>query len=529
MKIRSKLLLSNFVVVFIALSITLFFVYQLLAIQELAIYVSQNLKSNGIDLNDSIQRVIFVFILGILAFLILAYLFIWNFSKIFVKPLNELQQATKEITGGDLTRKVDVNSKDEFKDLANSFNLMTSKLKDTIEGIEATVQERTVELEKQKRSTLVALQNIREEKAEKDALLVAIGEGIIATDINAHVIFINPTAEQILGWKASEIIGKRIYDFLKMVDENGIEIPEQNRPIYLALKIGQKVVGSVQETYYYVKQDGGKIPVSIAVTPVKLGGQLVGAINVFRDIVREKAVDRVKTEFVSLASHQLRTPLSSINWYVEMLLSGDAGKITKKQKECLEEIFVSNKRMSELVGSLLNVSRLELGIFAVNIEDCDVEKICKSVFKEMIHEVKLKKIKIFEKYDENLQLLKTDKKLLRIIVQNLLSNSIKYTPEKGNVYLLVEQQEKDIMIEVKDTGYGVPQKDQQKIFQKLFRAENVKKKTTDGTGLGLYIVKSIVEQLGGKIWFISEENKGTDFFVTLPISGVKSKERKSLV
>jgi len=529
MKIRSKLLLSNFIVILIALSITAFFVYQLLAIQDLIAYVTNNVKSVGIDLNDSIQRVIFVFVLGTLAFLISAFLFIWNFSKVFIKPLNELQQATKEITNGDLARRVEVKSKDEFKDLANSFNIMTSKLKDTIEGIENTVKERTAQLEAQKRSTLVALQNTREEKAEKDALLTAIGEGIIATDINARVIFVNPTAEQLLGWKASEVVGKKLFDFLKMVDEKGVETPEQSRPVYLALKIGQKVVGSVQETYYYVKRNGEKLPVSIAVTPVKLGGQLVGAINIFRDIVKEKAVDRAKTEFVSLASHQLRTPLSSTSWYVEMLLAGDAGKITKKQKEYLEEIFVSNKRMSELVSSLLNVSRLELGTFAVNVEDCDVVKTCKSVLKEMSHEIKLKKIKISEEYDDNLNLLKTDHKLLRIIIQNLLSNSIKYTPESGGIHLLVEQQEKNVMIEVKDTGYGIPRKDHTKVFEKLFRAENVKKKEIDGTGLGLYIVKSIVDQLGGKVWFISEEDKGADFFVTLPISGLKSKEGKSLV
>jgi len=376
-----------------------------------------------------------------------------------------------------------------------------------LEEVEQKVKDRTSELE--------------EEKAETNALLTAIGEGVIATDINTNVIFINPSAEEILGWKSEEVMGKKIYDFLKMTDEKGDFMPENERPFYLALKIGQKVESSVQKTYYYTRRSGVKFPVSISVTPVKMNGKIIGAIDIFRDIIHEKETDRAKTEFVSLASHQLRTPLSSINWFTEMLLAGDAGKLTKSQKEYLGEIQESNRRMVELISSFLNVSRIDLGTFPSVLEPCDVKEISKSVLLELSSVIKEKKMKVEEEYDKKVEKINTDSKIIRIVFQNLLSNAIKYSPENCKISVSTEKQDDDVLITVKDTGYGIPKKDQSKIFGKLFRAENIKGKETDGNGLGLYIVKSILEQIGGKIWFISEENKGTAFYVTIPILGKK--------
>jgi signal transduction histidine kinase len=205
-----------------------------------------------------------------------------------------------------------------------------------------------------------------------------------------------------------------------------------------------------------------------------------------------------------------------------MLLAGDAGKITKEQKDYLEEVYSSNKRMVELVNSLLNLSRLDLGTFTVNPEACDLTEISKNVLKELSSIIKTKKMKIEQDYEKGLKEIKVDKKLTRMIFQNLLTNALKYTPDKGKVSVSIKQEEKNILIEVKDTGYGIPKKDQPKIFGKLFRADNVKNET-DGTGLGLYIVKSILEQSGGRIHFVSEENKGTSFFVKIPLSGMKAK------
>jgi len=220
----------------------------------------------------------------------------------------------------------------------------------------------------------------------------------------------------------------------------------------------------------------------------------------------------------------LRTPLSAVNWYTEMLLAGDAGKINKTQKQYLKEVYNSNKRMVELVNALLNVSRIDLGTFAIHPELCDIKKIADSVLSELTHAIEAKKMKIKKSYDKKLPKMNVDQKLIRIIFQNLLTNAIKYTPEGGKVFVSIEKQNDDALIKVSDTGYGIPKKDQPKIFEKLFRSDNIRSKETDGTGLGLYIIKSILEYSGGKISFESEENKGTTFFVTIPLSGMKAKE-----
>jgi signal transduction histidine kinase len=237
-------------------------------------------------------------------------------------------------------------------------------------------------------------------------------------------------------------------------------------------------------------------------------------VNVFRPM---ELIDKAKTEFVSLASHQLRTPLTSIGWYAEMLLAEDAGSINDEQKNYLNEIYKGNQRMVELVNSLLNVSRIDLGTFAIDPEAVNLEMLAQSVAQEQRPQTVAKKITLTLELAQSLPTMNADPKLLRIILQNLLSNAIKYTPDEGNVTLRINSKDKKVFIEVADTGYGVPDDQKDKIFTKLFRADNVREKDTEGTGLGLYLVKAIVEETGGSVWFESEQNKGTTFFVTLPI------------
>lgn len=245
----------------------------------------------------------------------------------------------------------------------------------------------------------------------------------------------------------------------------------------------------------------------------------------YQDITKEQEVDQAKTEFVSLASHQLRTPLSAINWYSEMLLSGDSGKLNQQQQELMQQVADSNRRMIDLVGSLLNVSRIDLGTFAVDPVPTDFKAVAESVLGELQAPIATKNLKVTTWYAPELPLIPADPKLLRMVFQNLLSNAVKYTPEKGEIRLAVgpEPSGKEVRITVADTGFGIPLNAQEKIFTKLYRADNAREKDADGNGLGLYIVKSIVEQSQGKIWFESQENKGTTFFVHLPLSGMRKK------
>ncbi len=206
-----------------------------------------------------------------------------------------------------------------------------------------------------------------------------------------------------------------------------------------------------------------------------------------------------------------------------MLLAGDAGKLNKEQKQFIDEIYAGNQRMVALVNALLNVSRLELGTFMIDPTPIDLKEMAQSVIKELEPGIKEKKLKITSLFDKKLKKINLDSGLTRMIFQNLLSNAIKYTPNKGSVKLTIKEEKKNVLISVSDTGFGIPKDQQDKIFTKLFRASNVREKNTEGTGLGLYIIKSIVENSNGNIYFISEEKKGTTFFVSLPLSGMQKK------
>lgn len=261
------------------------------------------------------------------------------------------------------------------------------------------------------------------------------------------------------------------------------------------------------------------------------------ADGILSNITKEKSIDVAKSEFVSLASHQLRTPLSTINWYAELLLGGDIGKLTVGQKKIVKEIFQSNQRLVKLVDALLNISRIEMGSYAIIPEKISLQTVLKEVLRDLSEKIQEKHIDISIQFSKKIPTLFLDINLIRIILQNLISNAVKYSQEKGSVDVKIEFIQKadtisetapkisdSILIRVTDSGCGIPEDQKTLIFSKLFRASNVQEKGFDGNGLGLYIVKSIIEQTGGKIWFESKENIGSVFFISLPTKPIKARQ-----
>lgn len=391
---------------------------------------------------------------------------------------------------------------------------------------------RNVTVEKENRDRLAAA------KAQDEAILASIGDGLVVVDAQGNYLYFNEPARHMLG-----IAMVKVHN-LSESDSSGVyysddlkqPVPPQDLPLARALR--GEFVDKVQLFIQHPLLNPGIYITTTARPMIDEEGKILGGVLIFHDITRDKEIDKAKTEFVSLASHQLRTPLSAINWYTEMLLTGDAGSVNSEQKQYLDEVAHASQRMIELVNSLLNVSRIDLGTFAVEPAVTNVIEIAQSVVKELVPQITEKQLLIKEQYDPTTPTLKADPKLLRIIFQNILSNAVKYTPEKGKITVAVTVQlqtksygsygkgvEKEgIMITISDTGYGIPAQQQDKIFSKLFRADNVRAKDTEGTGLGLYIVKAIVDQAGGTIRFDSVENKGTTFYITLPLIGMKKKE-----
>jgi signal transduction histidine kinase len=267
---------------------------------------------------------------------------------------------------------------------------------------------------------------------------------------------------------------------------------------------------------------------AISYVPFFFGAQFYGGMWTFKDVTEEHKVDQMKTEFVSLASHQLRTPLTSIKWYTELLLDKQSGALNDAQGSYLKEIDEATARMVELVNSLLNVSRDELGTFAIEPKVTDLLHVMDVAVKEQEPTFKEKAQNFVFKHPDMIAPISIDEKITHIIIQNLLSNAHKYTPEKGSITLtanVVGTKETNGYVEIMcaDTGYGIPKSQQSRIFSKLFRADNVRTLDVEGTGLGLYVMKTVIDAAGCSISFTSEENKGTTFTFRIPLSGMQSR------
>lgn len=372
--------------------------------------------------------------------------------------------------------------------------------------------------------------------SQMDAILSLMSEGLIAFNSNSEVTIMNQAASILLRIAAQDALGKEVHHILPLYQGN-VRIERDASPITKAMSNGVYNI-KIADDYYLEDKNGKKIPISLSAA-VLLGKEHTSDLKglvMFKDVTADKVIDKAKSEFVSLASHQLRTPLSAINWYTEMLLAGDAGALTTEQEKYLKEVYAGNRRMVDLVNALLNVSRLELGTFIIEPKSTDVLAMVKSVLSEVSSLAREKKITVDESFASDIPQFLADEKLLRMVFQNLISNAVKYTPVGGNVSLTLgvyrgggmfndkQLLEDTLAFSITDSGIGIPLHQQNKIFSKLFRADNAKESEAEGTGLGLYIIKSIVDHSGGRIWFRSEEGRGTSFYVTFPLSGMRKKE-----
>lgn len=466
-------------------------------------------RSRVIESQNRTTIFVLVFFASSTAVLILTLSLIW-FS--IAKPLITLKEAALRIASLDFsstttTTTTGINSKDEIGQLARAFNEMVVKLKESYAGLEQKVRDRTWDLEKYK----LAIENTT--------------EMVVITDEKGTVVYGNKAIEKITGYSSDEAIGIKAGKLWGGNMEKSFY-----EKMWKTISVDKKTfTGELTNK----RKNGENYTANLIISPIlSESGQILFYVAVERDITKEKNIDKAKTEFVSLASHQLRTPLSTVNWYTEMLLAGDVGKVTPQQKKYLDEVYHSNQRMISLVNALLNVSRIELGTFVIEPKPTDIVKLAQSVILEQKPQIDEKKLNVVFLLGKNIPVLQADPKLLRMVVQNLLSNAVKYTPGKGKIELslALDNEKKAVLLKISDTGYGIPKPQQDKIFTKLFRADNVREKDTEGTGLGLYIVKSIVEQSRGKIWFSSKggsasggESGGTTFYVTLPLDGMKRK------
>jgi two-component system sensor histidine kinase VicK len=357
----------------------------------------------------------------------------------------------------------------------------------------------------------------REEILEH-AIINHMAEAMFVTDLSGNIIIINEIAKETLGYDIEDdLFGKNVFTFIEWRDKNGEKVGIENNPVTRVIKSKEMLRITFSDGWSGVRKDGKAFPVRVYVSPVKLMNKVKAIVVVFHDATRERRIDEIKSDFISVASHQLRTPLAVSTLHAEMLLAGHAGELGEEQKEYIKEIQLYNKKMADLLNVFLSVSKIEMDTFTTSNEPLDVNEILEEVVRETGVEIIDKDIELSKQYFVKLPKVVGDRELLRASFQNILSNAVKYSNSKGKVFVETKISGTNVLVKIKDSGLGIPESDKSRVFMKLYRGKNVRKIDSKGTGLGLYIAKSFIEKMNGQIWFDSEENAGTTFFISLPV------------
>ena len=435
------------------------------------------------------------YLMILLVIFLLAATLIPLFSILFMKkaivdPIKRLNAVTQKITEGDLTKRADVASRDEIGELSTSFNSMTEKLVDSNRSLEGKVKE------------------LSEEHGRLSSLVESVKLGVVMVDLRLTVILANSAAKTIFGKELPKDLSfKDISEKIK----GSVNI-SQALSYYVhagkPLNIQEVMIG---ENYYRLFMS----PVRDIVEHI-----FIGAVVVMEDVTEQKKLDKMRTEIVSITSHQLRTPATIVKGNLEMVLGGDVGKVTKAQRELLDDTYLGNERMIHLINDLMDAAKINEGKLVFPLEPVRLEDVVEEVVKENVPFAKEKNVELdFIRPSAPLPMVKINSQRVKQVFQNIIDNAVKYSAvgDKGKVEVGVTEDKGFLRLSVKDNGIGIPKADQGKIFERFSRGSNsTKLDPGGGSGLGLYIAKAVVEQGGGKIWFDSVEGKGTSFYTTFP-------------
>jgi len=344
------------------------------------------------------------------------------------------------------------------------------------------------------------------EKKKTEAVIRSVAEGLVVVDSEGKVIMMNPAAERLLGASGNDKIGKSLLDNLK--EEHLLSLARGSRD------------AEDREIELVSKRDETKkvLRASSAVVENE-NGQTVGMVSVLSDITKQKELDRMKDNFVASVSHELRTPLVAIGKSISLILNKNAGEISPTQEQFLTIAERNLKRLGLLVNDLLDLSKLEAGRIELKAQPSSIDKIIYESIATLKTWAETKSINIQTKIQEGLPEVNIEENRIIQVLNNLIGNAIKFTPENGNIIIEARpsNRERTLEVSVADTGVGIAKEDLGKIFDKFYQSGERVSTDISGTGIGLTIAKEIVELHRGKIWAESEEGKGAKFTFTLPL------------
>lgn len=457
----------------------------LITINEKAMFNGKN-NTNSIATNS-----MYLILVLSIATVSISILFSVYFLNRLLKPVNLLTETVKKVKEGDLNQTSPIISDDEIGTLAMEFNNMTRRL---------------LEFEQSSKGKLMS------EKNRSLAIVKSLFDPIMVLDTNYRVMLLNSACEQFFNINEELVLNKHflqsiknseLYDFIVSVVEN----KEENKEKIISFN-------RENETFYF----------NVIITLIMDKGAVInGFVVLFRNITGFKNLERIKTDFISTVSHELKTPLTSVIIGTNLILDENVGPLTPKQKNIIIAMKEDGEKLEGLVTNLLEISKLESDKAVFNFIPISIQDIIKSCIKEFEEAAREKNIAFYIEIADILPMIKADYEKICWVLNNLVSNALKYTNDGGSITIgaSVNTEDKYVSIYVKDTGIGIPEKYQEKIFEKFYRINQDDE--IPGTGLGLAIAKEIVEAHGGIIWCESKLNKGSRFTFTLEIAkdGIK--------
>lgn len=488
------------------------------------IVVFEEPASEALSIVNYISNILLISYAGLFVVVVIVGII---FSVHLTKPIEQLRKAANMLQKGALETRTAIRSGDEIEELGTAFNTMASHLQTSFQQIQ--LQKHRSDIAAQlllKRDLDIRLINeelesekavIMGERNKLSVILSGIEDGVIAVDLHHNILTFNTAAERLTGWKAQEVVGKPLKDVISVFEQNEEVLPDIYCPIrvdgyegVVAKKDEVKIVGLNGQSAF-VKLIAGSI------TEGKIVG--LGCILTLHDITKEKELEEMKLDFVSMAAHELRTPLTSMLGYLSVFTKESSDKFTGEEGLFLNRIKIAAQQLSALVENLLNVSRIEKNTMTVNKVPTSWHELVQQVVSEFQQRAAEKQI--------TLTLIEPSKPIPRVLVDslrvtevlnNLIANAINYSPVGSTVTVREEEKDGMVITHIQDTGHGIPKEALPHLFTKFFRVSGKLEQGSKGTGLGLYISKSIVELHNGKIWVVSEFGKGSTFSFSLPVA-----------
>ncbi|MBI2315002.1 PAS domain-containing protein [Candidatus Daviesbacteria bacterium] len=423
-----------------------------------------------------------------------------------------LERQISKFSGGELFQAISTTYTHSDEDralLERSLELSSKELEEVNKQLQSERDQ--IEIQVQQRT-----QELKAERNKISVTLAGIVDAVIVVDLNHNIIIFNKAAEKLTGFQLSEVLGKPINQIIKIFDKNTELPPSTFCP----------VSSDDFEGIVYSKEDliltglkGKQTYINLLASQIEEGRDVnLGCILTLYDISKEKQLEEMRLDFVSMAVHELRTPLTSIKGYLYIYLRDYKKALDSKQNSLLSRINISTQRLVSLVENLLNVTRIEKGTLTLNLQPIDWVQNINEVIAEIIDQAQDKNIELnFTEPTKPLSHILADKFRINEVLANLLANAVNYTRQEGKVTVWIEEKGSEVITHITDNGPGIPKEAIPHLFTKFFRVSGSLEQGSKGTGLGLYIAKSIVEIHKGKIWAESEFGKGSTFSFSLPI------------